>query len=221
MRRDRVCTNLVPDFACKKRVGFAGSIVGNPFLEFCRSQTDLKVHGDTDALLERMKGFHWMMACGDYLRETGCALRKPGWSCATRARQKSPEDVRAPVLKSPARGVGSAHGCQDIVRRIRRAARRSRRCNAGEIQPGQAGGSSRAQTRRGCGRESAARTRREISRGLPSAAATVGPGGHPRHLLRRLPGATAQAARRLRGPQLLDPPFNRLEPLKAIAGNEY
>ena len=71
-------TVLVPDFNCKKWVGFAGTIVGNPFLDICRSQVDVKVHGDSAALLEQMKGFHWMLAYGDYLKEIGYDLKKLG-----------------------------------------------------------------------------------------------------------------------------------------------
>ncbi|HEY5915584.1 MAG TPA: sugar isomerase [Verrucomicrobiae bacterium] len=78
MRIGQVCTNLVPDFDCKKWVGFEGTIVGNPFLDICRSQVDVKVKGDCNALLEEMKGFHWMMSYGNYMRETGYALRKLG-----------------------------------------------------------------------------------------------------------------------------------------------
>ena len=59
-------------------MGFAGRIVGNPFLDICRSQIDVKVQGDGQALLRETKGFHWMMAYGDYLRETGYALKKLG-----------------------------------------------------------------------------------------------------------------------------------------------
>jgi hypothetical protein len=66
----------VPDFDCKKWVGFEGKIVGNPFLDICRSQIDVKVQGDGQALLQEMKGFHWMMSYGNYLRETGYALKK-------------------------------------------------------------------------------------------------------------------------------------------------
>ena len=36
----------------------------------------MKVLGDGQALLREMKGFHWMMAYGNYLRETGYALKK-------------------------------------------------------------------------------------------------------------------------------------------------
>jgi hypothetical protein len=76
MKIGQVCTNLVPDFDCKKWVGFKGKIVGNPFLDICRSQVDVEVLGDGQALLREMKGFHWMLSYGNYLPETGYALKK-------------------------------------------------------------------------------------------------------------------------------------------------
>ncbi len=78
MRVGQEVTNLVPDFASRKWVGFGGTIVGNPFMDICRSQIDIQIHGSTDALLDEMKGFHWMMSYGNYLRETGYALKKVG-----------------------------------------------------------------------------------------------------------------------------------------------
>lgn len=78
MKLGQITTNLVPDFNCKKWVGFAGTIVGNPFLDICRSQVDVKVHGDANALLDQMKGFHWMLSYGDYMKECGYALKKLG-----------------------------------------------------------------------------------------------------------------------------------------------
>lgn len=78
MKLGQACTNLVPDFECLSWVGFAGKIVGNPFLDICRSQIDVKIEGDCQALLEDMKGFHWMMSYGNYLREVGYALNKLG-----------------------------------------------------------------------------------------------------------------------------------------------
>ncbi len=78
MKLGQITTNLVPDFNCQKWVGFAATIVGNPFLEICRSQIDVKVHGNCQKLLEEMKGFHWMLSYGDYLKECGYALRKLG-----------------------------------------------------------------------------------------------------------------------------------------------
>jgi len=71
-------TNLVPDFASHRWMGFAGTVVGNPFLDICRSQIDVRIDGDGDKLLEEMKGFHWMTCYGDYRRETGFALKKAG-----------------------------------------------------------------------------------------------------------------------------------------------
>ncbi len=78
MKIGQVCTNLVPDFASKKWVGFAGTIVGNPSLDICRTQIDVRIQGDADALLEDMKGFHWMTSYGDHLQEVAYALRKIG-----------------------------------------------------------------------------------------------------------------------------------------------
>ena len=78
MKIGQEVTNLVPDFASKKWVGFLGTIVANPFLDICRSQIDVTIHGDTEQLLREMKGFHWMMSYGNYLRECGYALKKVG-----------------------------------------------------------------------------------------------------------------------------------------------
>ncbi len=78
MRKGQVVTNLIPDFASRKWVGFAADVVDNPFMHICRSQVDVAIKGDTNVLLEEMKGFHWMTSYGNYLRETGYALRKAG-----------------------------------------------------------------------------------------------------------------------------------------------
>ena len=78
MRLGQKVTNLVPDFASRKWVGFSGVIVGNPFLDICRSQIDVRIDGDAAALLQEMKGFHWMTAYGLYLPETAYALHKVG-----------------------------------------------------------------------------------------------------------------------------------------------
>jgi len=78
MKLGQRCTILVPDFASKQWLGFAGTIVGNPFLDICRSQIDMKIHGDGRKLMKDMKGFHWMVSYGDYLKETAYALGKVG-----------------------------------------------------------------------------------------------------------------------------------------------
>lgn len=78
MKLGQMTTNLVPDFACKKWVGFRGRIVANPFLDICRSQVDVRIEGDAQALMDEMKGFHWMLSYGDHLKECGYALAKLG-----------------------------------------------------------------------------------------------------------------------------------------------
>jgi hypothetical protein len=78
MRIGQDVTNLIPDFESKKWVGFDGSISGNPFLDICRSQIDVRIHGGTTELLHEMRGFHWMTCYGKYLRETQYALSKIG-----------------------------------------------------------------------------------------------------------------------------------------------
>lgn len=47
-------------------------------MAICRSQVDVSIDGDCGALAEEMRGFHWMLAYGDHLPETGYALRKNG-----------------------------------------------------------------------------------------------------------------------------------------------
>ena len=78
MRKAQKVTNLVPDFHCKKWVGFTGDIVDVPFLEICRSQIDVGFQGDTEKLLGEMGGFHWMTSYGDYVLESEYALKKLG-----------------------------------------------------------------------------------------------------------------------------------------------
>ena len=76
MRIGQKVTNIIPDFAGKRWMGFTGEITDHPFLPICRSQIDVKFACDSQKLAERMPGFHWMTIYGDYLREAGYALKK-------------------------------------------------------------------------------------------------------------------------------------------------
>ena len=78
MRLGQVVTCIDPDFACKRWIGLRGAIEANPFLAICRSQVDVAIEGDCDTLAQEMCGFHWMLAYGDHLKETGYALSKLG-----------------------------------------------------------------------------------------------------------------------------------------------
>jgi len=77
-RKGQVVTNLIPDFASKKWLGFRGKIIDHPSYDICRSQFDCTIEGDWKKLLEYMRGFHWMTCYGDYLNEVGYALKKVG-----------------------------------------------------------------------------------------------------------------------------------------------
>jgi hypothetical protein len=57
-------------------VGLSAEIVDSPFLPICRSQIDVRFACDSLKLAERMPGFHWMTIYGEWLRETGYALRR-------------------------------------------------------------------------------------------------------------------------------------------------
>jgi L-fucose isomerase-like protein len=76
MRKGQRVTNLIPDFANKRWVGFEGDVVAVPFMAICRSQIDVSIPGDTQKLLETMGGFHWMTSYGAHLREAEYALKK-------------------------------------------------------------------------------------------------------------------------------------------------
>jgi len=78
MRKGQKITVLDPDFASRRWLGFEGEIIDNPFLAICRSQIDVRINGNCDRLVEEMRGFHWMASYGNYLRETGYALKKVG-----------------------------------------------------------------------------------------------------------------------------------------------
>ena len=71
-------TNIIPDFAFNRNVGLLGKITDNPFLDICRSQIDISFQCDNKTVAEQMPGFHWITAYGDYIRETGYALKKIG-----------------------------------------------------------------------------------------------------------------------------------------------
>jgi len=78
MPKGRVLTVLVPDFKEERWVGLRGEVLDAPFLPICRTQIDVGFTCDSLKLAQRMPGFHWMTACGDYLRECGYALKRVG-----------------------------------------------------------------------------------------------------------------------------------------------
>jgi len=78
MHIGQTVTNIIPDFLVSHYIGLKGSIIDHPFMDICRSQIDISFDVDSNTLAERMPGFHWMTGYGDYLRETGYALKRIG-----------------------------------------------------------------------------------------------------------------------------------------------
>ena len=74
--KGQVVTNVLPDFKAQRWVGLKAEIIDAPFLPICRSQIDVAYEVDDDVVAERMPGFHWMTAYGDWRREIGYALKK-------------------------------------------------------------------------------------------------------------------------------------------------
>jgi len=85
MHKGQQVTMIAPDFEAKRWLGLLGTIEDHPFMDICRSQIDVRFECDSGLIAERMPGFHWMLAYGDYRRELGYALRRVGiaWECLT------------------------------------------------------------------------------------------------------------------------------------------
>jgi hypothetical protein len=49
-------------------------------MDICRSQIDIRYSCDSRKVAEKMRGFHWITVYGDYMKETGYALKKIGIS---------------------------------------------------------------------------------------------------------------------------------------------
>jgi hypothetical protein len=78
MLTGQTVTNIMPDFAFIRNVGLTGKIVDNPLFDICRSQIDISYNCDSMKVAEQMPGFHWITVYGDYVKETGYALKKIG-----------------------------------------------------------------------------------------------------------------------------------------------
>jgi hypothetical protein len=78
MRKGQGVTVLDADFAGRRWLGFGGEIINSPFFPICRTQLEIGIRGDTASLARELRGWHWIVSYGDYLRETAYALGKQG-----------------------------------------------------------------------------------------------------------------------------------------------
>ena len=78
MYKGQILKNIIPDFQVSHYLGLKSTIVDHPFMDICRSQIDISFNTDSHLPAKRMQGFHWMTGYGDYLKETGYALKRIG-----------------------------------------------------------------------------------------------------------------------------------------------
>jgi L-fucose isomerase-like protein len=71
-------TAVNPDFQGQAFLGLRGEIVRTPSYPICRTQWEIAFEGDTQVLAENVRGWHWVLCEGDYLKEVAYAVRKAG-----------------------------------------------------------------------------------------------------------------------------------------------
>lgn len=67
-----------PEYATPRWVGARGTVTGNPFLDICRSQQDVRIDGHWERLLDEVRDSHWVMAYGDHRKPAGYAAGHMG-----------------------------------------------------------------------------------------------------------------------------------------------
>jgi uncharacterized protein YprB with RNaseH-like and TPR domain len=77
-RKGQLLTVVKPDFEAKCWLTFTGKTVATPFLDTCRAQIELSLNANTKDVLNNLRGFHCMLAYGDYTREVTYSARKVG-----------------------------------------------------------------------------------------------------------------------------------------------
>jgi hypothetical protein len=77
-RRGQEVTVIKPDFEAAHWMTTKGIIRDTPFMDTCRAQVELELDADPQELVRSLRGFHCMLAYGDYTREIEYAANKVG-----------------------------------------------------------------------------------------------------------------------------------------------
>jgi hypothetical protein len=77
-RKGQKMTIIKPDFEAKNWLALTGKIISTPWLPTCRAQVEIELDADTQDVVENLRGFHCMLAYGDYTREVAYAAKKVG-----------------------------------------------------------------------------------------------------------------------------------------------
>ena len=82
-RKGQLLTIIKPDFEARHWLALTGRIVDTPWLPTCRAQVLVELDADTQQVLQNLRGFHCMLAYGDYTRELAYAAKKVGITVQT------------------------------------------------------------------------------------------------------------------------------------------
>lgn len=79
----QLLTIVKPDFEAKHWLAMTGRITDTPHLDTCRAQVEVALDADTQEVIRNLRGFHCMLAYGDYTREVAYAAAKVGITVQT------------------------------------------------------------------------------------------------------------------------------------------
>ena len=82
-RKGQLLTVIKPDFEAKHWLAFTATILDTPVLPTCRGQVEVELNADTQEVLKNFRGFHCMLAYGDYTREAAYAAATVGINVQT------------------------------------------------------------------------------------------------------------------------------------------
>ncbi len=82
-RKQQLLTILKPDFEVRHWLALTGRIADTPVLDTCRAQVEVALEADTQEVVRNLRGFHCMLAYGDYTKEVAYAARKVGITVQT------------------------------------------------------------------------------------------------------------------------------------------
>ena len=81
--KGQLLTVIKPDFEAKNWLAMTGEIVDTPYPDTCRAQVEVKLDAAMHDVLQNLRGFHCMLAYGDYTREVAYAASKVGITVQT------------------------------------------------------------------------------------------------------------------------------------------
>jgi len=77
-RKGQKLTVLNPAFDGRNCLAIEAEVDAAPFLPICRSQAEIRFKGEDAVLAQEIRGKHWMVCYGDYLKEMTYAMKKNG-----------------------------------------------------------------------------------------------------------------------------------------------